>query len=250
MARTRAGGSVGRGGQKSGVDRLGEKDREKDRERDGEKDGETNEQRGEDIREAPSGRRGDKHQRPDEELVAATLEGNEERYAELVARYQGRVVNYLHRLVRDLDEAHDLAQEVFLRVYRALDRFDPTYRFSTWLFRVAQNAAIDRIRKRRLKLVSLQRPEAEDSLGGEWEFASPERGPYGELRNVERGQAIRYAIEELAEEYRELIILRHFGELSYDEIAELKAMPLGTVKNKLFRARQMLKSKLTDFLTD
>jgi RNA polymerase sigma-70 factor (ECF subfamily) len=152
--------------------------------------------------------------------------------------------------VRDLDEAHDLAQEVFLRVYRALHRFDPTYRFSTWLFRVAQNAAIDRIRKRRLKLVSLHRPEAEDSTGGEWEFASPERDAYGDLRNLERGQAIRDAIEELAEEYRELIILRHFGELSYDEIAELKAMPLGTVKNKLFRARQMLKGKLTDYLTD
>lgn len=186
----------------------------------------------------------------DEELVAAVLQGDEEQFREIVARYQGRVVNYLYRLLRNLDEAHDLAQEVFLRIYRALDRFDSGYRFSTWLFRVAQNAAIDRIRKRRLKIVSIHRPETEDSEGGDWDFPSPEGDPYGDLRNRERGEAINQAIDELAEEYRELIVLRHFGELSYEEIATLKGMPLGTVKNKLFRGRQMLKGKLVDYLTD
>ena len=79
----------------------------------------------------------------DEELVRSVLAGDRERFGELVERYQGRLVNYLYRMVRDLDDAHDLAQEVFVRVYQALDRFDPQYRFSTWLFRVAQNAAID-----------------------------------------------------------------------------------------------------------
>lgn len=186
----------------------------------------------------------------DEELVAAVLEGDLDGFQELVTRYQGRVVNYLYRLLRDLDEAHDLAQEVFLRIYRALDRFDSGYRFSTWLFRVAQNAAIDRIRKRRVRLVSLHRPETEDSEGGDWDFPSPGTGPYGDLRNRERGEAISEAINDLADEYRELIVLRHFGELSYEEIAQLKGMPLGTVKNKLFRGRQMLKGKLADFLSD
>jgi RNA polymerase sigma-70 factor (ECF subfamily) len=174
----------------------------------------------------------------DEEIVADVLTGDEDRFREIVTRYQGRVVNYLYRLLRNLDEAHDLAQDVFLRIYRALDRFDSNYRFSTWLFRVAQNAAIDRIRKRRLRMVSLHRPESEDA------------GPYGDLRNRERGEAISQAIDELADEYRELIVLRHFGELSYEEIAQLKEMPLGTVKNKLFRGRQMLKGRLADFLTD
>ena len=105
----------------------------------------------------------------DEELVEAILGGDDDSFRELVGRYQGRVVNYLYRLLRNLEEAHDLAQEVFLRIYRALDRFDPSYRFSTWLFRVAQNAAIDRIRKRRLKVVSIHRPETDDGGGGEWE---------------------------------------------------------------------------------
>lgn len=189
-------------------------------------------------------------QKTDEELVRAILEGDEDSFRELVGRYQSRVVNYLNRMLRNQEEAQELAQEVFVRVYRALDRFDPKYRFSTWLFRVAQNAAIDRIRKRRLVMVSLHRPETGQSDGGEWEFPSEGPTPYGELRNVERGSAIRRAVAGLKGEYRELIELRHFGELSYEEIAELKDMPLGTVKNKLFRGRQMLKAKLADYLSD
>lgn len=188
--------------------------------------------------------------RSDEELVAAVLAGDELLYREIVGRYQGRLVNYLFRLLRNREDAHDLAQEVFLKVYQALDRFDPRYKFSTWLFRVGQNASIDHIRKRRLKLVSMHRP-ADDS-GGErdWDFATDEPSPYGDLRNVERGDAIRRVVADLPWEYRELIVLRHFGELSYDEIAELKEMPLGTVKNKLFRGRQMLKQKLSDYVGD
>ncbi len=186
----------------------------------------------------------------DAELVTAVLGGDEERYGELVERYQGRLVNYLYRILRDLEGAHDLAQEVFLKIYQALDRYDPRYRFSTWLFRVAQNAAIDQIRKRRLQLVSMDRPGRGGEDLGTWEFPHPDRGPYGDLRNRERGEAIQRAIEELPWEYRELIVLRHFGELSYEEIATLKEMPLGTVKNKLFRGRQILKKSLHDFLTD
>lgn len=187
---------------------------------------------------------------PDEELVAAVLGGDRERFGDLVERYQGRLVNYLFRLLRNLDEAHELAQEVFLKVYQALDRFDPRYRFSTWLFRVAQNAAIDQIRRRRLKLVPLHRQEEGDEEGRDWDLPSPERGPYRHLRNRERGEAIQQAIDALPWEYRELIVLRHYGELSYEEIAGVKEMPLGTVKNKLFRGRQMLKEKLAGFLTD
>jgi RNA polymerase sigma-70 factor (ECF subfamily) len=185
----------------------------------------------------------------DEDLVAAVLRGDRERFGDLVDRYQGRLVNYLFRLLRSADDAHDLAQEVLVKVYQVLDRYDPQYKFSTWLFRVAQNAAIDQIRRRRLKLVSLRQDDSEGD-GRDWDLPSPERGPYGELRNRERGDAIQEAIEGLPWEYRELILLRHFGELPYEEIARMKGMPLGTVKNKLFRGRQMLKERLQDFLSD
>jgi RNA polymerase sigma-70 factor (ECF subfamily) len=188
-------------------------------------------------------------QATDEELVAAVLEGERERFGELVERYQGRLVNYLFRLLRNADDAHDLTQDVLVKVYQVLDRYDSQYKFSTWLFRIAQNAAIDQIRRRRLKLVSLRQDDPEGE-GRDWDLPSGERGPYGELRNRERGDAIQEAIEALPWEYRELILMRHYGELPYDEIARLKQMPLGTVKNKLFRGRQMLKERLHGFLSD
>ncbi len=181
---------------------------------------------------------------PDEELVRSVLAGDRDRFGELVERYQGRLVNYLYRLVRNLDEAHDLAQEVFVRVYQALDRFDPQYRFSTWLFRVAQNAAIDLIRKRRFRLVPLTRPDEDGEGTYDLELEAADPGALALIESEERGQQIRRAIDGLPWEYRELILLRHYGELAYDEIAQAKGMPLGTVKNKLFRARQMLKAAL------
>lgn len=193
---------------------------------------------------------GEQPQPSDRDLIAAVLRGDQETYGELVGRYQGRLVNYLYRLLRDVEDARDLAQEVFLKVYKALDRYDSRYQFSTWLFRVGRNAAIDQIRRRRLSLVSMDRQQSPHGDEQSWEFASPDRGPYGELRNRERGDAIQVAIDELPWEYRELVLLRHFGELSYDEIAKVKEMPLGTVKNKLFRSRQMLKEKLTDYVSD
>lgn len=185
----------------------------------------------------------------DEELVAAILDGEAALYTDLVERYRGRLVNYLNRFLGNVHESEELSQEVFLRVYRALDRYNPQYRFSTWLFRVAKNAAIDLIRKRRLKLVPMQRIGV-DGQAQEREFESEERDPYRTLRNVERRQAIGAAIDGLKEEYRELIQLRHFAEMTYEEIAEFKGMPLGTVKNKLFRGRRMLKARLADYLTD
>ncbi|MFN7941693.1 MAG: sigma-70 family RNA polymerase sigma factor [Thermoanaerobaculia bacterium] len=186
-------------------------------------------------------------ERPDDALVRAVLQGDREVYGVLVGRYQTRLVNYLYRLVRNLDEAHDLAQEVFLRTYQALDRFDPQYRFSTWLFRVAQNAAIDVIRKRRFRLVPLGKTE--DEAGDkthELELADDDPGALAKLETHERDRAIQRAIDALPWDYRELIVMRHYGELAYEEIASAKAMPLGTVKNKLFRARQMLKELLID----
>ena len=181
----------------------------------------------------------------DDELVRSVLAGDRERFGELVERYQTRLVNYLYRIVRSLDDAHDLAQEVFIRVYQALDRYDSQYRFSTWLFRVAQNAAIDVLRKRRVQLVPISRRE--DSSGEpapDFDLPSDDPTPLAVLEGTERDSEVRRAIDALPWEYRELILLRHYGELAYEEIADLKGMPLGTVKNKLFRARQMLKVHL------
>lgn len=183
----------------------------------------------------------------DEALVVLALDGSEDAFAELVRRYQRRLTAFLAQLVGDADLARELAQEAFIRAWSALSRFDPAYRFSTWLFRIAHNLGIDHLRRRRLQTVSLYRQDAD---GEEVELALPDdaKDPLEHVENRALEEGLREAIESLRPEYRELVLLRHFGGLAYQEIAELKGMPLGTVKNKLFRAHSVLRNALASFL--
>jgi RNA polymerase sigma-70 factor (ECF subfamily) len=181
----------------------------------------------------------------DIDIVRRVLGGEEELFELLVRRYQARVVSHVSRMVGSRDDALDLCQEIFLKVFQALDRFNPAFKFSTWLFRIAGNASIDHLRKRRPRTVPLEMPDPEGTGTYSPEQKSSDLDPYGELRNVERGKAIQRAIQELPPDFRELIALRHFAGLSYEEIAGVKNMPLGTVKNKLFRARAVLKERLS-----
>ncbi|HUP66181.1 MAG TPA: sigma-70 family RNA polymerase sigma factor [Thermoanaerobaculia bacterium] len=183
----------------------------------------------------------------DRALVASILAGERDRFGELVARYEKRIINYVYRVTRRWEEAHDLTQEIFTKVYLALDRYDPKFQFSTWIFRIAQNASIDALRKKSIAEVSLTRQGDDESDGKEWQFADVGVSPYRDLKNKELAAAIDKAVEGLPADYRELIQLRHFGELSYEEIAAMTRLPLGTVKNKLFRARNLLKDELAHF---
>jgi RNA polymerase sigma-70 factor (ECF subfamily) len=184
----------------------------------------------------------------DEELVFRIRAGEEDLFEVLVRRYQSRVLAHVARMVGSRDDALDLSQEIFLKVFGALDRYNPAYKFSTWVFRIAGNAAIDHLRKRRPRTVPLEVQDADGRMSS-FEYKSHDLDPYAELRNVERGSAIARAIAALPAEFRELITLRHFGGLSYEQIAEVKQMPLGTVKNKLFRARAVLKDRLSGELS-
>jgi RNA polymerase sigma-70 factor (ECF subfamily) len=186
-------------------------------------------------------------QPPDERLVELALAGNQAAFGVLVRRYQRRLTAFLGQLVGDMELARELSQEAFIRAWGALDRFDPQFRFSTWLFRIAHNLGIDQLRRRRLHTVSLVRQDAE---GEEVELAviDASKDPLGHFENRELAEAMRLAIGALRSEYRELVLLRHFAGLSYQDIAELKGMPLGTVKNKLFRAHSVLRSKLQEYL--
>jgi len=185
----------------------------------------------------------------DVEIVRRVLAGREELFEILVRRYQARVVSHVARMVGSRDDALDLCQEIFLKVFQALDRFNPAFKFSTWLFRIAGNASIDHLRKRRPRTVPLETPDPEGGGSYSPEQRSTGLDPYGELRNLERGRAIQRAIQDLPADFRELIALRHFAGLSYEEIAGVKNMPLGTVKNKLFRARAVLKDRLSGEVT-
>jgi RNA polymerase sigma-70 factor, ECF subfamily len=189
----------------------------------------------------------EREQLDDRALVARILEGDRDRFTELVRRYEKRVINYVYRITHRYEEAHDLAQEIFVKVFVAIDRYDPKYHFSTWLFRIAQNSAIDALRKKTLPEVPLARPMGDEETKDR-EFADKGVSPLRALKNKQLRAAIDRAVRNLPPDYRELIQLRHFAELSYEEIASMKKLPLGTVKNKLFRARNLLKVELQSYV--
>ncbi len=140
----------------------------------------------------------ERDQLDDRSLVERILGGDRDQFALLVSRYEKRVINYVYRITHRYEEAHDLAQEIFVKVYLALDRYDPKYQFSTWLFRIAQNSAIDALRKKSIIEVPLARPVEEDPSGREREFADGGVSPYRALKNKQLGAAIDKAVDESA----------------------------------------------------
>lgn len=191
----------------------------------------------------------ERDQLDDRALVARILAGDRDRFTELVKRYERRLINYVYRITHRYEEAHDLAQEIFVKVFLALDRYDSKYQFSTWLFRIAQNSAIDALRKKSVIEVPIVR-QSDDENPKEREFADAGVSPYRAMSNKQLASAIEKAVESLPSDYRELIQLRHYAELSYEEIATMKNLPLGTVKNKLFRARNLLKDELDSYMEE
>ncbi|HEX7705482.1 MAG TPA: sigma-70 family RNA polymerase sigma factor [Thermoanaerobaculia bacterium] len=191
----------------------------------------------------------ERDQLDDRTLVERILGGDRDLFTTLVTRYEKRVINYVYRITHRYEEAHDLAQDIFVKVYLALDRYDPKYQFSTWLFRIAQNSAIDALRKKSISEVPIARTVDDEGSSREREFADEDDiSPYRAFRNKQLSAAIDDAVTGLPTDYRELIQLRHFAELSYEEIAAMKKLPLGTVKNKLFRARNLLKEALGSYM--
>jgi len=182
-------------------------------------------------------------QETDEEVVVRVLGGDQTAFEVLVQRHHRPIYHYIYRMVGQADLAADLTQEVFLKVFTALESFDSTYRFTTWLYRIASNRVIDDVRRRRMILVPLDR-QPDEKRGAPREPAARQRDPEGRLLDQESARDVAGAIADLPGEYRELIVLRHFQHRSYEEIAQIKSRPLGTVKNRLFRAREALRRRM------
>ena len=182
----------------------------------------------------------------DEFLITRILSGETELYGTLIGRYERPIVNYIYRMIGNYDQALDLAQEVFFKAYRSLERFDPSFRFSTWLYRIASNRSIDHLRRQAPILLSLDEPAEADPgrREGAIQLRSAARGPEDLLASRQLGERISVAIDALPGAYRELVLLRHLQGLSYEDIARVKRLPLGTVKNRLFRAREILRRQL------
>jgi len=186
----------------------------------------------------------------DQQVVVFAQEGREDAYRELIKRYERPVFSLIYRMVRDTETAEDLAQETFIKVLNNVDRYRPEFKFSSWLFKIANNITIDHLRRRQLDTISIE--GAPDAVTGERiratavTVASGGESPLEELESKEIGASIEEAIAKLRPEYRACIILRHVEDYSYDEIAEIVKLPLGTVKTYIHRARQELREHLED----
>jgi RNA polymerase sigma-70 factor, ECF subfamily len=186
----------------------------------------------------------------DHQLIDAVRGGDDDAFTEIVARYRNPITNYLYRFLNDYEEAVDLAQETFVRVYFAIDRYHTAYAFSTYIYRIATNLAISEIRKRKrrtlLSLTGLFQGEDEEQA----EFQPPDTRslPDEDLVDSEREQVIAKAIATLPPKYRIPIILRDIEGLSYDEVASVMGLGLGTTKSRINRARGLLKEKLKGYI--
>lgn len=194
----------------------------------------------------PSGRsRDDPVKEEDRELITRALKGDEAAYRTLLEKYERPVFNICLRMVRNREEAQDLAQDAFSKVFSMLDRYNPTYAFSNWLFKITSNLCIDSIRKRRIDTLPMDEPIHSDKGDFERQYESRTDNPSQAFDKSEKMQKLAEAIANLPEHYRIMIVLRHQEDLSYEEIAQSLEVPLGTVKARIHRAREMLKQRLT-----
>lgn len=184
----------------------------------------------------------------DRELVLLCKKSDERAAWELVSRFERPIFSLIHRMVRDRELAEDLAQEAFVRALNNLKKYDPSYKFSSWLFKIAYNLTVDHIRKRQLDTVSIH--GAPDAITADAQAAtslalvSPDERPDALLEAKELGVEIEAAIERLRPEYRTAVILCHVEGYAYDDIAEIMGIPLGTVKTYIHRARHELQGSL------
>src|ERR1041385_3142154 len=187
----------------------------------------------------------------DHALLEGTLAGDEDAFAELVARYRNQITSYISRIVNDYDTAVDLAQETFLRVYRAAGRYQTTHAFSTYIYRIATNLAISELRKRkRRRLVSLTGLLSSGEGEEVRDFDAPDERPLAdaELVDAEQRRVVKRAILTLPDKYRAPLVLRDVEGKSYDEIAQILATSEGTVKSRINRARNFLRDKMRNYV--
>ncbi|SDC76872.1 RNA polymerase sigma factor SigW [Shouchella lonarensis] len=177
-------------------------------------------------------------------LIRETKKGNEQAFAELVELYKDSVYQVIYRLVGHAQEAQDISQETFLRVYMNLDKYDLTKKFSTWLFRVATNAAIDRLRRRKPDIYLQDKIKGTDDLTYESQLTSSEDLPEQQVVKMEQQAWIQAEINQLPVKYRTIIVLKYLEDLSLKEISEIMDMPIATVKTRVHRGREALRKRM------
>jgi RNA polymerase sigma-70 factor (ECF subfamily) len=184
----------------------------------------------------------------DQQVVEQARNGRESAYRELIGRYQRPVFSLIYRLVRNREQAEDLAQDTFIKVLNAIDRYDPSYKFSSWIFKIAHNTALDQLRKKEPETLSLDGSPhaltADEVEATTLTAVSADENPEQFTSSREVGQEIEQALGMIRPEYRTAIVLWHIDGRPYEEIAEIMGLPLGTVKTYIHRGRKDLRQHL------
>jgi len=176
-------------------------------------------------------------------LVAASKNGDQEAFAQLVQRYQRLVFNLVYRMLQQYEEATEITQETFLAAWQGLPSFRGDARFPTWLYRIAYNCSLKQLELRKRDRALQVALEENKTL----ENANDEQRENAELDAHERQILIQEQLSHLPAKYRIVLILRHLQDMTYEEMAEILTMPIGTIKTHLFRARNLLKERLQSF---
>lgn len=187
----------------------------------------------------------------DHSLLAATRTGDEAAFQEIVRRYRNQITNYVYRMIDDYDRAVDIAQETFVRVYMNVERYQATFNFSTYIYRIAYNLAITELRQRKRRRLIPLPTFFSDKDSEEVEVELPDQRQVqadDAMIADERRRAVAKAISSLPEKYRAPLVLCDLEEKSYEEISEVLGLPTGTVKSRINRARNLLKEKLRELL--
>ena len=190
----------------------------------------------------------DEKRKEEKRLIEQALGGHEKAYESLLNKYRNLVFSIMLKMVRNKQEAEDLAQEAFMKAFSSLATFNDEFAFSTWLMKIASNNCIDFLRKRKLRTYSIHEPVQYKDEKIEIDIPDHDPTPEKTLIQSERNRMIEETIQALPERYRYVIILRHKEEKSYEEIAEIMNLPLGTVKAQIFRAREILNKNLKEIL--
>jgi RNA polymerase sigma-70 factor (ECF subfamily) len=186
------------------------------------------------------------HEQEEKELIRKTLRGEKRAFEMIVRNYQQPLLNYIGRMVGERELALDFTQEVFVRAYSSLRSFEPKFKFSTWLYRIASNLVIDYWRKKKIPTFSLSAPLSTES--GDLTMDIPDEAPSvaRKFELAELGRRIEGVLDQIPASFRQLFIWRHISGLSYEEMSEITDLPVGTVKNRVFQAKEMIRRLLEE----
>lgn len=182
----------------------------------------------------------------DRELVKRTLQGDKQAFEMILNKHQQPLLNYIGRMVGNRELALDFTQEVFIKTYTSLSTYQPQFKFRTWLFKIASNYIIDFWRKKKIDTFSIDQTGKREDDRPSFEIPSDERSICSQFELAELRGKIEKALDKLPPHLRELFVWRHINEFSYDEIAEIKDLPVGTVKNRVFQSKELIRRFLEE----